>query len=188
MKIYTRTGDKGQTSLIGGRRVSKADLRIDTYGTVDELNAWMGLLCDQPVNANRRSLLKEIQDRLFTIGAELATDPGKAPRQALPAINDTDITRLENEMDAMDTELPELRHFVLPGGHASVSYCHLARTVCRRAERLAIALDNESEAADAHVDPLVIAYLNRLSDYLFVLSRKMASELAVEEVIWEPRA
>lgn len=182
MKIYTRTGDTGQTALIGGRRVSKADLRIDTYGTVDELNSWVGLVRDQPVNANRRLLLKEIQDRLFTAGAELATDPEKAPRQAMPAIIDDDVTRLEQAMDEMDADLPELRKFVLPGGHASVSYCHLARTVCRRAERLTIALNSESL-----VDPLVITYLNRLSDYLFVLSRKMAHELDAEEVAWEPR-
>ncbi|HEX9957633.1 MAG TPA: cob(I)yrinic acid a,c-diamide adenosyltransferase [Fibrella sp.] len=182
MKIYTRTGDTGQTSLIGGRRVSKADLRIDTYGTVDELNSWIGLLRDQPVNTNRRPLLKEVQDRLFTIGAELATDPNKPPRQAIPAIINADIVRLEDNMDAMDTELPELRSFVLPGGHASVSFAHLARTVCRRAERLTIALNDVSP-----VDMLVIAYLNRLSDYLFVLSRKMTQELAVEEVAWEPR-
>jgi cob(I)alamin adenosyltransferase len=182
MKIYTKTGDAGQTSLIGGRRVSKADLRIDSYGTVDELNSWIGLLRDQPINANRRVLLKEIQDRLFTIGAELATDPDRAPRKAMPAIIDEDVTRLENEMDAMDADLPELRQFVLPGGHASVSYAHLARTVCRRAERLTIALN-----ATAPVDPLVLTYLNRLSDYLFVLSRKMAQELDAEEVAWEPR-
>lgn len=182
MKIYTRTGDAGQTSLIGGRRVSKADLRIDSYGTVDELNSWVGLLRDQPVNANRRVLLKEIQDRLFTAGAELATDPDKAPRQAMPAIIESDIIRLENAMDDMDEALPELRKFVLPGGHQSVSFAHLARTVCRRAERLAINLNEHSS-----VDPLVIKYLNRLSDYLFVLSRKMALELDAEEVSWEPR-
>lgn len=187
MKIYTRTGDAGQTSLIGGRRVSKANLRIDTYGTVDELNAWIGLLRDQPINANRRALLKEIQDRLFTVGAELATDPGKTIRKALPAIVDQDITRLENEMDTMDDDLPELRQFVLPGGHASVSYCHLARTVCRRTERLAIALNDDAEQFGGPVDPLVLTYLNRLSDYLFVLSRKMAKELDAEEVTWEPR-
>ncbi len=182
MKIYTRTGDAGQTSLIGGRRVSKADLRIDSYGTVDELNSWVGLLRDQPVNANRRTLLKEIQDRLFTVGAELATDPEKPPRQAIPAIVEADVLLLENTMDEMDAELPELRKFVLPGGHASVSYAHLARTVCRRAERLTIDLTSVSP-----VDTLVITYLNRLSDYLFVLSRKMAQELEAEEVAWEPR-
>ncbi|RYC68732.1 cob(I)yrinic acid a,c-diamide adenosyltransferase [Spirosoma sordidisoli] len=182
MKIYTKTGDKGQTALIGGRRVSKADLRIDAYGTVDELNAWIGLVRDQAVNALRKDLLKEIQDRLFTIGAELATDPEKAPKQAMPAIVPNDVTLLEEAMDAMDAELPELRAFVLPGGHEGVSFCHLARTVCRRAERLTIALNDSSP-----VDPLVIQYLNRLSDYLFVLSRKMAQELGAEEVAWKPR-
>lgn len=192
MKIYTKTGDKGQTALIGGRRVSKADLRIDTYGTVDELNAWIGLLRDQPVNAARRDLLKEIQDRLFTIGSELATDPNryakvtgtpkKTIKRELPAIKPEDVFLLEQEMDTMDASLPELRAFVLPGGHQSVSFCHLTRTVCRRAERLVISLNSQ-----AQVDELVIQYLNRLSDYLFVLSRMMAQDLTVGEVIWEPR-
>ena len=182
MKIYTKTGDKGQTGLIGGRRVSKADLRIDAYGTVDELNSWIGLVRDQAVNSNRKELLKEIQDRLFTIGAELATDPEKAPKQVMPAIVPADVTLLETSMDAMDAELPELRAFVLPGGHESVSFCHLARTVCRRAERLTIALDDTSP-----VDPMVVQYLNRLSDYLFMLSRKMAQEVGAEEVEWKPR-
>lgn len=188
MKIYTKTGDTGQTALIGGRRVSKADLRIDTYGTVDELNAWIGLVRDQAVNTGRKEFLKEIQDRLFTIGAELATDPEKAPKRAMPAIVPDDVTRLEQAMDEMDTELPELRAFVLPGGHEAVSFCHLARTVCRRAERLVIALDNESSRSAAAVDALVLQYLNRLSDYLFVLCRKMALELNAEEIAWKPRA
>jgi len=182
MKIYTKTGDTGQTSLIGGTRVSKAALRIDTYGTVDELNSYVGLVRDQPVNEGRKELLKEIQDRLFTVGAELATDPGKSPRKPMPAIVPPDIERLEQAMDAMDAGLPELRKFVLPGGHQAVSFCHLARTVCRRAERLTIAL-----AENEPVDPLVIQYLNRLSDYFFVLSRTMAQELGAEEVTWEPR-
>ncbi len=182
MKIYTRTGDKGQTALIGGRRVSKTDQRIDAYGTVDELNSWLGLLRDQPVNEPRRALLKEIQDRLFTIGATLATDPEKEIKKAMPDIFPQDVTRLEQEMDAMDAQLPELRKFVLPGGHPSVSYAHLARTVCRRTERLVIELSQASP-----VDELLIQYLNRLSDYLFVLSRKMALELGAEEVSWEPR-
>ncbi|QIP15494.1 cob(I)yrinic acid a,c-diamide adenosyltransferase [Spirosoma aureum] len=182
MKIYTKTGDKGQTGLIGGRRVSKADLRIDAYGTVDELNSWIGLVRDQPVNISQKDLLKEIQDRLFTVGAELATDPEKAVKRAMPAIIADDVAVLEQAMDLMDAELPELRAFVLPGGHESVSFCHLARTVCRRAERLVIALNDESP-----VDDLVLQYLNRLSDYLFVLSRKMAQELEAEEVVWKPR-
>ncbi|RRA97754.1 cob(I)yrinic acid a,c-diamide adenosyltransferase [Larkinella rosea] len=182
MKIYTKTGDQGQTSLIGGRRVSKAHHRIGAYGTVDELNSYIGLVRDQPVNENRKDLIKEIQDRLFTVGAELATDPEKTVKKPLPAIRDADITVLEKAMDEMDTGLPALRAFVLPGGHQSVSFCHLARTVCRRAERLVIAL-NDVEP----VDPLVIQYLNRLSDYLFVLSRKMTQELGAEEITWKPR-
>lgn len=182
MKIYTKTGDTGQTSLIGGRRVSKADHRIEAYGTVDELNSWIGLVRDQPVNEPRRALLKEIQDRLFTIGATLATDPEKATKKAIPDLLPTDIGRLEDAMDAMEAELPELRKFILPGGHPSVSYTHLARTVCRRTERLVIALGQESP-----VDELVVQYLNRLSDYLFVLSRKMTLELGTEEVSWEAR-
>ncbi len=182
MKIYTKTGDTGQTGLIGGRRVSKADLRLDAYGTVDELNSWIGLVRDQPVNSERRELLKEVQDRLFTIGAELATDPQKAPKQVMPAIVPADVTLLETSMDSMDEELPELRAFVLPGGHQSISFCHVARTVCRRTERLVIALNDTSP-----VDPLIIQYLNRLSDYLFVLSRLMAQDLNVDEIEWKPR-
>ena len=182
MKIYTKTGDKGQTALIGGRRVSKADLRIDTYGTVDELNSWIGLVRDQSINVGRKEFLKEIQDRLFTVGSELATDPIKATKRALPAIVPDDITLLEQAMDEMDAELPELRAFVLPGGHESVSFCHLARTVCRRAERLVISLNDDSP-----VDEFVLQYLNRLSDYLFVLGRKMAQEVNAEEVAWKPR-
>lgn len=185
MKIYTKTGDKGQTALIGGRRVSKADLRIDAYGTVDELNAWMGLLRDQPVNSTRRDMLKEIQDRLFTIGSELATDPEKAtgPNRTMPVLVADDVILLEQSMDSMDATLPELRAFILPGGHPSVSFCHLARTVCRRAERLVITLNAQSP-----VDERVIQYLNRLSDYLFVLGRAMAQELSAGEVTWKPRS
>lgn len=182
MKIYTKTGDQGQTALIGGRRVSKADARIDTYGTVDELNAWIGLLRDQPINSNRRDILKDIQDRLFTVGAELATDPEKKVNRPMPSIHPDDITGLEQAIDAMDAALPPLKAFVLPGGHQSVSFCHLARTVCRRAERLVTALHTETPT-----DALVLQYLNRLSDYLFMLSRKMAQELTAEEVIWKPR-
>lgn len=181
MKIYTKTGDTGETSLIGGTRVYKFNERIEVYGTVDELNSYIGLVADQPVNAGRNALLKEIQDRLFTIGASLASDPEKS-RKKIPDLLESDIKLLEDAMDEMDASLPELRHFVLPGGHPSVSFCHVARTVCRRAERLAIKLSQESFVAD-----LVIVYLNRLSDYLFVLSRKMAQELGAAEVIWKPR-
>ena len=181
MKIYTKTGDKGTTALFGGKRVSKADLRIDTYGTVDELNSYIGLVRDQPVNASRKNILVEIQDRLFTIGSILATEPGNT-KVKVPSLADGDITLLEKEIDAMDAQLPPMKSFVLPGGHQSVSFCHVARTVCRRAERLVIALD-----AQEKVDALIVQYLNRLSDYLFMLSRKMTAELGAEETPWKPR-
>lgn len=181
MKIYTKTGDKGTTSLIGGTRVSKAHLRINTYGTVDELNSFIGLLRDQPVNETRKDLLKEIQDRLFTIGSHLAMDYEVSKKQ-LPDLLPTDVIRLESEMDAMDATLPELRHFILPGGHQSVSFAHLARTVCRRAERMIVELNAEEEVEDH-----IIIYMNRLSDFLFVLSRKMALDLGIDEVKWFPR-
>ncbi len=181
MKIYTKTGDKGQTSLLGGTRISKSHPRIEAYGTIDELNSYIGLVRDQEVNENRRYLLKEIQDRLFTIGSHLAADPDRNTKK-VPDLLATDIELLEQEMDKMDSELPELRFFVLPGGHQSVSFCHLARTVCRRAERLVIAFSEE-----VLVEEMIIKYLNRLSDYLFVLSRKMAHELGAEEISWKPR-
>jgi cob(I)alamin adenosyltransferase len=181
MKIYTKTGDQGSTSLFGGKRVSKADLRIDTYGTVDELNSWIGVLRDQSVNQSRKEILVEIQDRLFTIGSILATEP-ENKKVKIPSLAESDIELLENKMDAMDAVLPPMRFFVLPGGNASVSFGHVARTVCRRAERLIIAL-SETEK----VDPLVIKYMNRLSDYLFVLCRIMTQELKAEETPWKPR-
>ena len=181
MKIYTKTGDKGLTSLIGGTRVPKSSLRIECYGTVDELNSHIGLVRDQDVNARRRPLLKEIQDRLFTIGSALAADPEKS-KMKLPDLLATDVTLLEDEMDRLNLDLPELRAFILPGGHPAVSQTHVARCVCRRAERLAIHLGEESFVAD-----LVVVYLNRLSDFLFVLSRAMAHELGVEEVTWQAR-
>ena len=187
MKIYTKAGDKGQTGLIGGRRTSKADLRIDAYGTIDELNAWLGLLRDQPGSINRRELLKEIQNRLFTVGTELATDPERAAQRAMPTIIPNDVTLLEQAMDSMDAELPELRAFIIPGGHESVSICHLARTVCRRAERAVVALNDTLAESEGAVDELVLQYLNRLSDFLFVLSRAMAQEQNVEELVWKPR-
>jgi len=181
MKIYTKTGDLGTTALFGGKRVSKADLRIDTYGTVDELNSFLGLVRDQEVNRNRKNELIEVQDRLFTIGSILATEPGNT-KVKTPLLKEEDVSFLETKIDAMDSELPLMRSFVLPGGHPSVSYCHVTRTVCRRAERICISL-SQHEA----VDPLIIKYLNRLSDYLFVLSRKIAHELKAEETPWKPR-
>jgi cob(I)alamin adenosyltransferase len=181
MKIYTKTGDQGITSLLGGTRVPKSDLRIDAYGTVDELNSYIGLLRDQPVNTDRTDVLKEIQDRLFTIGADLATVPGK-DKVKKPDLHSEDIELLENEMDQMELRLPPLTAFILPGGHTAVSFCHVARTVCRRTERITVELASFEPVSD-----LVIQYLNRLSDYLFVLGRLMALELQVEEVTWKPR-
>jgi cob(I)alamin adenosyltransferase len=181
MKIYTKTGDTGTTSLLGGKRVSKANHRIDAYGTVDELNAYIGLLRDQEINKKRESLLKEIQDRLFTIGSILASEGGK-PTIKRPDLHEEDLEVLEKEIDHMEALLPPLRNFVLPGGHQVVSFCHLARTVCRRTERCIITLMEVEQ-----VDEIIIKYLNRLSDYLFVLGRLIAKELAVEEVTWKPR-
>ncbi|MCW5910072.1 MAG: cob(I)yrinic acid a,c-diamide adenosyltransferase [Cyclobacteriaceae bacterium] len=181
MKIYTKTGDQGSTSLFGGKRVLKSDLRIDTYGTVDELNSWIGVLRDQDVNQKRNQALTEIQDRLFTIGSILATEPGNA-KVKIPELLDADILFLEKEIDTMDAMLPPMKFFVLPGGHQAVSFGHVTRTVCRRAERLVIAL-NQAEP----INELVIKYLNRLSDYLFVVCRAMSFELKTIETPWKPR-
>lgn len=181
MKIYTKTGDKGLTSLIGGTRVPKNHIRIESYGTVDELNSYIGLIACQPMAAHYQQVLKELQDRLFTIGASLASDPEKS-RMQIPDLLDTDITFLETEIDKMNHILPPLKHFILPGGNTLVSYCHIARCVCRRAERLVVAL-----AENSLVDEKVTIYLNRLSDYLFVLGRKLGEETKAPENIWEPR-
>jgi cob(I)alamin adenosyltransferase len=181
MKIYTKTGDKGLTSLIGGTRVPKYHLRIESYGTVDELNSYIGLIRCQDITAHDQAILKEIQDRLFTIGATLAADPEKS-RMKIPDLIPTDIELLEKEMDTMNESLPALTHFVLPGGNTTVSYCHIARCICRRAERLTVHL-----AAESHVDENIVIYLNRLSDYLFVLSRKVNFEASAPENIWIPR-
>lgn len=179
-KIYTKTGDKGQTSLFGGKRLPKHHLRIEAYGTVDELNANLGLLRDHLSSETFRAELKSIQNLLFSLGSMLATDPEK--NLPVPALKDTDIVSLEQAMDRMDESLPPLRNFILPGGHPVVSYAHLARCVCRRAERLVVALHEEEP-----VDSLSLQYLNRLSDYLFVLARAIAHDLGVEEVTWQGR-
>jgi cob(I)alamin adenosyltransferase len=181
MKIYTKTGDKGYTSLIGGTRVPKHHLRIESYGTVDELNSYIGLIRDQDITAHDKQLLKEIQDRLFTIGSSLASDPEKS-KMIIPDLHEADIELLEKEMDVMNENLPELRHFILPGGNNAISFCHIARCVCRRAERLSVHLSEESQ-----VDKKVNIYLNRLSDYLFVLSRKIGNDQKVPENQWIPR-
>ena len=180
MKIYTKTGDTGKTSLFGGARLPKNHIRIESYGTVDELNSYIGLVSDSTDNQDIKLILKEIQDRLFTIGSHLASDPSKD--MMVPDLKLTDIETLENEMDNMDLKLEPLRHFILPGGHVSVSYCHVARCVCRRCERLVVAL-----AQNEKVDAMIVQYLNRLSDYLFVLARYMAHELGIVENKWTPR-
>lgn len=188
MKVYTKTGDKGTTALFGGTRVPKHHIRIESYGTVDELNSHIGLIRDQDINQLYKNVLIEVQDRLFTLGAILATPPEKEvlkngqKRLQNLGISETDIDYLENEIDAMEANLPPMTHFVLPGGHTTVSYCHIARCVCRRAERLATHL-HEIEPTDE----LVLKYLNRLSDYLFVLARKLSLDLLANEVPWIPR-
>jgi len=179
-KIYTKTGDKGQTSLIGGTRVPKHHIRIEAYGTVDELNSWIGLLRDQPMKVEYATILSEVQDRLFTIGSTLAADPEKN-KMRLPELNERDVTLLEKAIDKMNETLPEMHSFVLPGGHTTVSYCHLARCVCRRSERNVIHLSET-----AVVGELVIKYLNRLSDYLFVLARQLTYDLGAVETLWKP--
>jgi cob(I)alamin adenosyltransferase len=182
MKIYTKTGDTGETGLFGGKRVSKDDLRVDAYGTVDELNAFIGLLNDAAsANTPVNNLLLDIQCRLFGLGAHLATDPD-SEFKVDPDILLEDIIALENAMDNMDQSLAPLRNFILPGGHTTVSICHICRTVCRRAERLVVHLSRE-----AVVDAMALSYLNRLSDYFFVLARHLAVQYGVQEVVWKKR-
>ena len=180
MKIYTRTGDKGQTSLLGGARVSKSHLKIVAYGTVDELNSYIGLLLDHEELKANKNLLISIQKNLFTTGSILAVEEGKS-FDYIPELKDDYVKDLETEMDRMDARLPEMRNFVLPGGHPLISYCHIARCVCRRAERCVIDLNNVEA-----VDDVIIRYLNRLSDYLFVLGRELTLDLGVEEIPWRP--
>lgn len=181
MKIYTKTGDKGLTSLIGGTRVPKHHIRIESYGTVDELNSWVGLIRDQDIAEHDREILKQIQDRLFTIGSSLAADPERS-KMVIPDLHNEDIELLEQEMDSMNETLPPLKHFILPGGSNAISYCHLARCVCRRAERITVQLAQESP-----IDERVNIYLNRLSDYLFTLARSVAQLQQVAENKWIPR-
>ena len=182
LKIYTRTGDKGTTSLIGGTKVLKSDLRIEAYGTVDELNSYVGLCRDLITDDVSKKTLREIQDRLFTIGSSLACDPEKEPKMKIPDLKEDDIVFLEKEIDRMNEVLPEMKNFILPGGHPTVSHLHIARCVCRRAERCCVRLQENDEAAF-----LIIKYLNRLSDHLFVLARYVSQLLGAEEIPWKPR-
>jgi len=181
MKIYTRKGDEGTTGLIGGTRVLKSSLRIEAYGTIDELNSYIGLVRDQEIMEAYKIQLIEIQDRLFTIGSSLASDPDKSSMK-IPDLHDSDIDLLERWMDEIDQLLPEMKNFVLPGGHTTVSYCHLARCVCRRGERIIVDLHQHE-----FVDERIKKYVNRLSDYLFVLSRKLSQDLGATEHPWRPR-
>jgi cob(I)alamin adenosyltransferase len=183
MKIYTKTGDKGSTSLIGGTKVSKSHLRIEAYGTVDELNSYIGLCRDLLEDINSRHVLQEIQDRLFTIGSSLACDPEKEPKMQIPDLHEADVTFLEKEIDKMNESIPPMKSFILPGGNPVVSHLHIARCVCRRAERCCVRLVNEN----APVETIVLKYLNRLSDYLFVLARFSGHQLHAEEIPWKAR-
>lgn len=182
-KIYTKTGDKGQTSLIGGTRVPKNHIRIESYGTVDELNSYLGLVTDLNQDARINEWIREIQDRLFTLGAELATTPVKEVKMKLPDLHDSDITWLEELIDEMNEALPEMRSFILPGGCQAASVCHVARCICRRAERLCVGMKEQEE----EVSDLILRYLNRLSDFLFVLSRYMTQLNGKEEIPWRAR-
>ncbi|MEJ7625314.1 MAG: cob(I)yrinic acid a,c-diamide adenosyltransferase [Ferruginibacter sp.] len=182
-KIYTKTGDLGQTSLIGGTKVSKSHLRIESYGTIDELNSFIGLIYDTVEDKNCKDILREIQDRLFTIGSALACDPKKETRMKIPDLKNEDVELLEKEIDRMSEVLPEMKNFILPGGHVTVSTIHVGRCICRRAERICVHL----QLHDEEVSPLIIKYLNRLSDYLFMLSRYAGHLLGIEEIPWKPR-
>ena len=199
-KIYTRTGDKGKTALIGGTKVPKNNIRIESYGTIDELNSFIGLLNDQLTDAlpagsppsststplsrvTVSALLREIQDRLFTIGSSLACDPDKDSRMKIPDLKEEDIDLLEKEIDRMNDVLPDMKSFILPGGHVVVSTAHIARCVCRRAERICVDMQEQ----ELFIEPVVLKYLNRLSDYLFVLARWAAQALNAPEIPWKPR-
>ena len=183
MKIYTKAGDQGKTSLIGGTRVPKSHIRIETYGTVDELNSFIGLLNDLVVDAKINADLKEIQDRLFTVGSSLACDPEKESALKIPDLKEEDIVGLELAMDAMNEVLAPMKSFIIPGGHQAISTAHIARCVCRRAERWCVNMQEE----DLFVETLVVKYLNRLSDYLFTLARYIGHLNGVADLPWKPR-
>ncbi len=183
LKIYTKTGDKGTTSLIGGTKVPKSHLRIEAYGTVDELNSYIGLCREILTDENCRYILQEVQDRLFTIGSSLACDPIKESKMRIPDLKEEDVLLLEKEIDRMNEAIPPMKSFILPGGHVTVSHLHIARCVCRRAERCCVRLELES----LEVEQVILKYLNRLSDYLFVLARFTAHQFNSIEIPWKPR-
>lgn len=182
-KIYTKTGDKGTTSLIGGVRVPKNHIRIESYGTVDELNSYLGMVSDSANDVLINDWIREIQDRLFTIGSVLATNPDKEVKMKLPDVHDSDVIWLEQKIDEMNEQLPEMRSFILPGGHIASSTCHVARCVCRRAERICVGMQEQNEV----VPELIVRYLNRLSDFLFVLARYIAHKNNIDDIPWRAR-
>ena len=182
-KIYTKTGDAGETALIGGTRIPKSHIRIEAYGTVDELNSWFGVIRDHIQDASLNLSLASVQNTLFVVGSQLATDPDKNIKMNLPALTDQEIHMLESSIDAMESKLPELKNFVLPGGHPASSFIHVARCVCRRAERICV----QMQELEFSVQPIVIRYLNRLSDYFFILSRHLAQIMGATEVLWKGR-
>jgi cob(I)alamin adenosyltransferase len=179
MKVYTKKGDTGETALYGGSRVSKDHIRIEAYGTVDELNAYIGLIRGQEIERSLKAMLLQVQHDLFVLGSNLATDPGK-DKLSLPELGEKHIVALEESIDKMEQELPMLKNFILPGGDDAISFCHIARCVCRRAERKVVTLGTQSK-----IPGFSIQYLNRLSDYLFVLSRKIALDFNVDEIYWK---
>lgn len=181
MKIYTKTGDKGTSIMMGGSILSKSDLKIEACGSIDELNAWIGLLADYTINEHHLPVLREISTMLFNIGANVMVD-GESTFAKMPPLFESDITLLETEIDKMNEKLQPLRNFILPGGHKEVSFAHIARTVCRRTERAVVRLSENQEVEDH-----IIKYLNRLSDYIFILSREMSLNLGVKEIAWNPR-
>jgi len=183
LKIYTKTGDSGTTSLIGGTKVLKSHIRIESYGTVDELNSWVGVVADSIEDTTTKQTLKEVQDRLFTIGSSLACDPEKEPLLKLPDLHETDVQFLESEIDKMSKSLKPMRAFILPGGSSAVSFAHVARCVCRRAERICVGM----QAEGLEVEALVIKYLNRLSDYLFMVARYIGHLQNAPEIEWKAR-
>ena len=180
MKIYTKTGDKGTTSLVGGTRVPKTHVRLEAYGTVDELNSNLGLLLTYLPDEEDKMLVRHIQDRLFAVGSNLATDLEKTDLKCASVIHLEEIERIEKEIDRLDNLLPPLHAFILPGGSRGASVCHVCRTVCRRAEHRILAL-----AEQCAVAPELLAYVNRLSDYLFVLSRKINRDEKKDEIFWD---
>ena len=187
MKIYTKTGDTGTTGLVGGTRLPKHDLRIDCYGTVDELNSYLGLIRDQTISDDSKTTLIKIQNQLFIIGSLLATDSEKLKDESkrkqlgITLLKSEAIVFLETEIDTMNSVLPPMTHFILPGGHQTVSFCHIARCICRRAERNISKLNTEQP-----IQPEILIYLNRLSDFIFVWARKLSKELHAEEIKWIP--